>query len=315
MIDGVTSDPDAEPEAAHDPPVKMHADELEIDAGLVRRLLASQFPRWADLPLERVRSSGTDNAIYRLGNDLSVRLPRIHWAADQPQMEQRWLPQLAPQLPVSIPVPVATGKPADGYPWAWTVCPWFEGQNPGLGLRESDALVAEVAAFVAAMRRVRLPAPPESSFGRPLATRDGPVRESIEALTGMVDTDVATAIWEAALAAPTWAGPPTWVHGDLMPGNLIVDGGKLRAVIDFSLTGVGDPACDLIPAWNLFTADGRAAFRDALQVEDDMWSRARGLAFSKGIIALPYYKDTNPGMAVIARYTINEVVTEYTREN
>jgi aminoglycoside phosphotransferase (APT) family kinase protein len=294
--------------------MRMHVDELEIDATLVRRLLASQFPRWADRPLERVRSSGTDNAIFRLGEDLAVRLPRIHWAAGQPEQEHALLPRLAPQLPVAVPVPLATGRPGEGYPWSWSISPWFDGQNPPLGLAESDALAPAVAHFVATMRRVRLPDGPEANFGRPLATRDGPVRESIEALADVVDTHAVTAVWEAALAVPSWSGPPTWVHGDLMPGNLIVDGGRLCAVIDFSGTGVGDPACDLIPAWNLLSQTGREVFRAALQGDDAMWLRARGLALSKGLIALPYYKDTNPGMAAVARYTISEVLAESARD-
>ncbi len=288
----------------------MHAEELEIDATLVRRLLVSQFPEWRDRPLERVESSGTDNAIFRLGNDLAVRLPRIHWAAEQPEKERAWLPQLASQLPVAVPVPVATGKPGAGYPWSWSICPWLDGQNPSLGCAESDALAPAVAQLVAAIRCVRLPGAPEAAFARPLETRDGPVRESIEALGDLVNADAATAVWEVALAAPAWSGSPIWVHGDLMPGNLIVNGSRLAAVIDFSGTGVGDPACDLIPAWNLFTVRGRKTFRAALQVDDGMWARARGLALSKGLIALPYYKDTNPGMAMVARYTIGEILAE-----
>jgi aminoglycoside phosphotransferase (APT) family kinase protein len=292
----------------------MHVDELEVDATLVRRLLASQFPEWAELPIERVRSSGTDNAIFRLGDDLSVRLPRIDWAADQPEKEETWLPRLAPLLPLVIPVPLATGAPGEGYPWHWSISPWLEGRNPPLGDAESDALAPDVAMFVREMRAVQLPGAPKAGFGRPLATRDAAVREAIDALTGLVDTDAASSAWDAALAAPPWSDAPVWVHGDVMPGNLIVRDRRLRGVIDFSATGVGDPACDLIPAWNLFSATGRAAFRAELQVDDAMWSRARGFALMKGLVALPYYKDTNPGMAAIARYTIGEVLAAVAAE-
>jgi aminoglycoside phosphotransferase (APT) family kinase protein len=169
--------------------------------------------------------------------------------------------------------------------------------------------------FVREMRAVQLSGAPEAGFGRPLATRDAAVREAIDALTGLVDTDAASFAWDAALAAPPWSDAPVWVHGDLMPGNLIVRDGRLRGVIDFSATGVGDPACDLIPAWNLFSATGRAAFRAELLVDDAMWSRARGFALMKGLIALPYYKDTNPGMAAIARYTIGEVLAAAARDD
>jgi aminoglycoside phosphotransferase (APT) family kinase protein len=286
----------------------MHAGELDVGATLVRRLLASQFPQWAELPIERVRSSGTDNAIFRLGSDLSVRLPRIEWAAEQPVKEETWLPLLAPLLPLAVPVPLETGAPGEGYPWRWSVSPWLEGRNPPLGAAESDALATGLAEFVLALRAVELSDAPGAGFGRPLATRDAAVREAIGALAGLVDTDAATRAWETALAEPPWTGGPVWVHGDLMPGNLIVRDGRLRGVIDFSATGVGDPACDLIPAWNLLTTTGREVFRSKLKVDDVMWSRGRGFALLKGLVALPYYKDTNPGMAAIARYTIGEVL-------
>jgi aminoglycoside phosphotransferase (APT) family kinase protein len=293
----------------------MHVDEVEVDATLVRRLLASQFPQWADLQLDPVRSSGTDNAIFRLGSDLSVRLPRIDWAADQPEKEEAWLPRLAPLLPVVVPVPLATGLPGEGYPWRWSISPWLEGRNPPLGAAESDALASDIAGFVREMRALKLADAPEASFGRPLATRDSAVREAIEALAGLVDKDAVTVSWETSLAARPWTAAPVWVHGDLMPGNLIVRQGRLRGVIDFSGTGVGDPACDLIPAWNLLRSAGREVFRAELQVDDATWSRARGFALVKALIALPYYQDTNPGMATIARYTIGEVLAASARED
>lgn len=291
---------------------KMHADELDIDASLVRRLVASQFPQWADLDVEPVDSSGTDNAIYRLGDDLAVRLPRRYSPTAQVERDMRWLPTLAPLLPVPIPVPLAKGEPGEGYPMPWSVVRWLEGEHPVPGrLTDPSLLAKDLAEFVAAFRSIDLPDGPPAYRGGPLAEQDAATRRAIEQLEGVIDTDAVTAAWEEALRAPDWDGPPVWVHADLMPGNLLVSGGRLRAVIDFGTTGVGDPACDVIVAWKVLPAGVREEFRTALQLDDATWARARGKALSIALIALPYYQDTNPVMANGARHTINEVLAEH----
>jgi Predicted aminoglycoside phosphotransferase len=284
------------------PAAKMHDDELETDASLVGRLLAAQFPHWADLPIEPVQSSGTDNAIYRLGDDMAVRLPRIHWATGQPELEHEWLPRLAPHLSLAIPVPLAQGAPGEGYPWQWSIHRWLGGETATLErIADPDSFAEELAEFVTALQRIDAKDGPPAGRGVPLAMRDAPTRAAIEELHGMVDTDAMTAMWDAALRIPEWNGPDVWIHGDLAPGNLLVVDGRLSAVIDFGCLGVGDPACDAIVAWNLLTAETRNAYRAALRVDDDTWDRGRGWALSVALIQLPYYDSRSPVLAAGAR--------------
>jgi len=298
------------------PAEKMHADEVDTDVDLVGRLLAAQFPHWADLPIEPVHSAGTDNAIYRLGDDMAVRLPRIHWATGQPEKEHRWLPRLAPLLPLAIPVPLAKGTPAEGYPWHWSVHRWLEGETATIErITDPGRVATELAQFVAALQGIDAtggPPPGEhNSFrGAPLATRDAPTRAAIASLGSAIDARAVTAAWEAALRAPAWHGPPVWLHGDLQAGNLLAVRGRLSAVIDFGCLGVGDNACDVMVAWTYLSAGTREAFRAALAVDDATWARGRGWALSVGLIALPYYQRTNPVLAGIARRAIDEALAD-----
>ncbi|MEO6063531.1 MAG: aminoglycoside phosphotransferase family protein [Thermoflexales bacterium] len=295
---------------------RMHIDEVDTDVALVRRLLAAQFPAWAELPLAPVRSAGTDNALYRLGDDMAVRLPRIGWAVGQVETELRWLPRLAPHLPLAIPVPLAMGNPGEGYPWHWGVYRWLEGENATLNrISDPGQAAMALAAFIITLRRIDLaggplPGPNNSGRGMPLADRDAETRAAIAALEGLIDIRAATSAWEAALRAPAWDGPPVWIHGDLQSGNLLAQRGRLSAVIDWGCMGVGDPASDVMPAWNLFAADTRPVFRAALAVDDATWARGRGWALSCGLIALPYYRTSNPVLADIARHAIREVLGE-----
>lgn len=291
---------------------KMHADEVVTDVALVRRLLAAQYPEWAGLPLARVASAGTDNALYRLGDDLVVRLPRIRWAAEDIAKEQEWLPRLAPLVPLTVPVPRAVGMPADGYPWRWSVWPWLPGDDAlHAGAVNPVQAAHDLAHFIAALRQADPSGGPLADRGQPLVTRDAPTRQALAQCRGLLDTEAAAMVWEEALVAPAWDGPPVWVHGDLQPLNLLVRDGRLAAVIDWGgCMGVGDPAADLTVAWLWLTAESRATFRAALVVDDAMWARGRGLALSCALIALPYYKDTNPVLAGIARHAVAEVLAE-----
>ena len=267
----------------------------------------------------RSDSAGTDNAIYRLGDDMAVRLPRIHWATGQVEKEHEWLPRLAPLLPLAIPVPLAKGMPGEGYPWHWSVYRWLEGENATIErIADPRQAATDLAQFIAALQRIDPTGGPppgaHNSFrGVPLAMRDAPTRAAIAALRGTLDTDAVTAAWEAALRAPAWRGPPVWIHGDLQSGNLLAQRGRLSAVIDFGCLGVGDPACDLMVAWTLFSAETRDVFRAALPVDDATWARGRGWALSVGLIALPYYQNTNPVLAGIARRAIDEVLADHER--
>jgi aminoglycoside phosphotransferase (APT) family kinase protein len=297
------------------PAAKMHADEVDTDVALVGRLLASQFPDWADLPIEPVPFFGTDNAIYRLGDDMAVRLPRRRKNAVQLEKERRWLPRLAPLLPLAVPVPLAVGRPGHGYPFAWSVYPWLEGE-PATADRIGDPgrAAADLAQFVAALQAVDPtdgPPPGEhNSFrGVPLATRDEATRSAIASLRGALDSGAVTAAWEAALRAPEWERPPVWIHGDLDARNMLVERGRITAVIDFGCLGVGDPACDAMVAWKILSADTRDIFRAALSVDEATWARGRGWALSQALGALSYYTvETNPVLVREARRWLAEVL-------
>ncbi len=291
--------------------VRMHEDELDIDVSLVGRLIAGQFPRWAGLPLRRLESSGTENAMFRLGADKVVRLPRHPRAVEAIAHELRWLPRLGPALPVGAPEALGRGEPGDGFPWPWSVYGWLDGRNPVPGALEEPALLAEdLAAYVTALRRVDASDGPPGYRGVPLASRDSFMREALAQLAGRIDTAVVTKVWEEALSAPEHTGPPVWAHGDLMAGNLLLTGGRLSAVIDYGTVGVGDPAVDLIGAWCLLPAAARGVFRESVGAGEAEWARARGWALSIAVIALPYYWDTNPPVAANSRYVIAEIAAE-----
>ena len=295
---------------------KMHANEVNTDVYLVGRMLREQFPQWADLSIEPVSTAGTDNALYRLGDDLVVRLPRTEKSAEQVGKEQQWLPKLAQHLPLAIPVPLAKGSPTQDYPWHWSVCPWLEGENATLDrITDPSQAAIDMAHFIMALQQIDAtdgPHPGAHNFGRgePLANRDAKTREAIAALNGKIDTDAATMVWEAALQTPVWDKPPVWIHGDLYSGNMLAIDGQLSAVIDFGGLGVGDPACDLLVAWLLFSAEMRNIFRATLSVDDATWARGRGWALNFGVEALPYYEDANPVLADIARYAIDGVLAD-----
>ncbi len=295
-------------------------DELHVDVSLARELVQRQFPRWRDLPLVPASSVGTDNSLFRLGDRLVVRLPRGPHAAAQVEKEHRWLPVLAPHLPLDTPTPVALGKPDARFQWNWSVYSWLPGSNATLDhIDKPDQAARDLARFTRALRNLDTdgaPTPGRHNFfrGVPLAQRDQATRSAISALIGSIDTDLATAVWNAALRLPDWSGPPTWIHGDLQSGNLLANGGRLRAVIDFGGLAVADPACDMMPAWNLFTSDARQAFRAEVDVDEPTWLRGRAWALSFGLIALPYYHVTNPALAAIARFAIDQVLLEYVQD-
>jgi len=275
----------------------MHADEVETDAELVRALLRSQHPQWADLPIERVPSAGTDNAIYRLGHDLAVRLPRIDWAVGNVAKEQRWIPVLAPHLPLPVPLPVAAGAPEDAFPYPWGVVQWLPGEPATLELLDDPVDAArELAAFVRALRAVDADGGPNAVRGFPVRKGDEWVRANVAALQGEVDGDAVLAAWERVLAVPDYDGPPVWFHGDLSYLNLLARDGRLVSVIDWGTCGVGDPAIDTIVAWSLFDADARAAYREALGCDDAEWERGKGWIL-QGVGGITYYRDTNPVLA------------------
>jgi aminoglycoside phosphotransferase (APT) family kinase protein len=289
---------------------------VDLSVSLVRQLVAAQFPQWADLPIRAVEVSGWDNMTFRLGEDMSVRLPSAERYAAQVEKEHRWLPKLAPLLPLPIPVPLAMGVPADGYPWQWSVYRWLEGESATIErIADLPQFAITLAQFLVALQRIDpaggLPAGPHNFFrGGPLTVYDSETRDTIAALNGEIDADAASAVWEAALKA-TWRGSPVWVHGDVSAGNLLVRGGRLSAVIDFGSSGVGDPACDTVIAWTLLSGESREAFRSALPVDGATWARGRGWALWKGLITLAEHINTNPLEAGWARRGIDEVLADH----
>ena len=267
----------------------MHEDELEIDESLVRGLLAEQFPEWSALPLRRVEPAGTVNAIFRLGDKLSVRLARLDGSTEPGGKEIEWLPRLAPLLPVEIPVPVAQGRPGQGYPWFWEIYGWVEGET--VPVEQIDAIDAarDLAALLLALQQVS-PADAPPGRGIPLAERDKGIRYWLARYDG---DPIVTVEWERALAAAAWDGPPVWHHGDLDARNWLIRDGRISGVIDWGSMGVGDPAVDVMVAWKLHSAEARNAFREALPTDEATWERARGWALSQAVAILAYYTPTN----------------------
>ena len=291
----------------------MTDDSNQIDADLVARLIAGQFPQWAELRVHPVDLQGWDNRTFRLGDELSVRLPSAPGYAPQVEKEHRWLPRLAPHLPLPIPVPVARGRPAEDYPLEWSVYRWLPGEPLATaGIADRVALAADLAGFLAALYRIPAadgPAAGPHSFyrGGPLSVYDAETREAIATLRDEIDADAATAIWDEALAAE-WHGPPVWVHGDVAVGNLLVEDGRLSAVIDFGSSAVGDPGCDTVIAWTFFTGKSRDIFRRELPVEPGAWTRGRGWALWKALIIVAGSRESDPAHAANeARRVLAEV--------
>jgi aminoglycoside phosphotransferase (APT) family kinase protein len=292
---------------------------MPIDSELVRRLLAAQFPQWAGLAVRPVEPGGWDNRTFRLGDDKKVRLPSAARYAEQAAKEQRWLPRLAPMLPLRVPVPIALGEPGEGYPWPWSVQQWLEGDAATLGrLGDLRRLAADLGQFLVALQRIPAqdgPAAGAHSFfrGGPLRTYDTEMRQCLVALRAALDVAAATATWDAALAS-RWSGQPVWVHGDVAAGNLLVRGGRLCAVIDFGCCAVGDPACDLVIAWTFLTGESRDAFRMSVGADRATWARARGWALWKAVRVL----SGDPAGASVhdqARQVIGEILAEHRQQD
>lgn len=288
----------------------MHEGQVDVDAALVGRLVAEQFPDLAGLPVTAVESTGTVNAVFRIGDRRCARLPLVeHWVRDL-DTERRWLPLLAPALTLAVPEPVAAGRPGGMYPFPWAVYGWIDGRPYADDLVEDErGAAADLAQFITELRSVDPAWPGAPRAGRrPLRELDDGTREAIGSAAGVVDVRAATAAWERALRAPAFTGTPVWIHTDLLRPNLLVRGGRLCAVIDFGGVGIGDPAADVIAAWTVFGPVGRAAFRDALGVDDATWDRARGFALHQAAMIIPYYEVTNPGFVTLARRTVDEIL-------
>lgn len=289
---------------------------LPIDAALVRCLVAAQFPQWAHLPLSPVAVSGWDNRTFHLGAEMTVRLPSAAHYAAQVEKEQRWLPQLAPHLPLPIPQPLALGEPACNYPWRWSIYRWLAGEPATLGnVADLDAFAVTLAEFLVALQQIDASDGPPAGVqnfhrGGALAVYDAETRRALRDLAGQIDTAAALAVWETALAS-RWQAAPVWVHGDVAASNLLVNDGRLCAVIDFGSCGVGDPACDLVIAWTFLTDASRDAFRAALPLDAATWARGRGWALWKALILLAGRVQSSAIEAARAQRTLDAVLADH----
>lgn len=292
-------------------------DRIVVSPQQVRALIGSQFPQWAGLDVRPVELSGWDNRSFRLGEDMLVRLPSAGRYVAQVEKEHRWLPELAPLLPLPIPVPLARGEPGEDYPFCWSVYGWLEGEPLArhLGRIDLPTIAINVAAFLKALHGIAAsdgPLAGEHNFhrGGSLAVYDAEARAAAVHLADEVDQALATEIWQLALSS-RWQGPGVWLHGDIAEGNLLVKDGQLSAVIDFGSSGVGDPSSDLILAWNVLDTESRAVFRRALDLDDATWQRGRGWALWKALITLEAQRDRNEKMAEWSRRTIREVFADH----
>lgn len=269
------------------------------------------------MPLKIIKSSGTDNTLFRLGNEYIIRLPRIEWVPGSNDIcinkEYEWLPKIARALKIPISEPVFKGNPDKSYPWSWIITKWNEGHNPDFEQNDEYELLAkDLAYFLNDLHKIKLENEPLplSRRGVPLNDIDGETRKALGELEGEIDIPSVASLWDHLLNVPSWNKDPVWIHGDFLPGNIIVQNNLLSAVIDFSDVGIGDPACDLIIAWSLLNSHSRRTFRKNLDnIDNDTWERGRGWALSIALIMLPYYKNTNPTLATLARRMIANVLS------
>ncbi len=295
--------------------MRMHADQVDITVGAVATLVAEQFPDWCGHRVRPVASHGTVNALFRLGDDIVLRFPlQPSLDADLREAlirEQDNARRIAAHAPVAVPEPVAIGEPGDGYAGPWTAYRWIPGETASdRTIADADRFARDLGCFVAALHAIDTGGRTwnGATRGGPLHTTDGPVRRALADGAGLLDTARLTRVWERCLDAPPYAGAGVWIHADLMPDNLLVRDGRLAAVIDLGAVGVGDPAVDLMPAWNLLAPTARETYRRVLGVDDATWERGRGWAVMQAAMALPYYVDTNPAMAENARHTLAAVL-------
>lgn len=287
---------------------------LDISADLVRALLEEQFPQWAPLRIVPVEPGGWDNRTFRLGDALAVRLPSAACYAEQIEKEQRWLPWLAPQLPLAVPTALALGEPGAGYPWHWSIHRWIEGETVSSASSiDLGALARDLADFLARLQSLNAtkgPAPGAHNFhrGGALVVYDEQTRRAIAALRREIDAARATKVWGEALAT-SWHRAPVWIHGDVAASNLLLRDGRLHAVIDFGCCAVGDPACDLVAAWTIFDATSAAIFSEQLQLDLATWQRARGWALWKALIMLVDERQADAAAADRTRSLIARIIS------
>jgi aminoglycoside phosphotransferase (APT) family kinase protein len=285
--------------------------EVPIDITVAQRLLTEQFPNWATLPIHQVASTGTDNAIYRIDNTMAMRLPRFSRVVNGVEKELQWLPTLAPHLPLTIPTVLGKGNPTAYYPWPWSIHKWIDGEAAThAGIANIEDAARTLGNFIQELHAIDTTGAPIAQRGVPLFQQDQGVQAAIINLSTMFNAEALTEAWTETLQAPLWQKPSVWLHGDLHAGNMLIQDERLSAVIDFGMSGIGDPASDLAIAWSFFSGKSRAIFRSTIGVDDATWIRARGWALSVGLIALDYYKHSNPALTQSSIQTIKAVLAD-----
>jgi aminoglycoside phosphotransferase (APT) family kinase protein len=290
---------------------RLHEDEVAIGDDVVRRLVDDQLPEWSSAALTRLPPTGTDNQLFRLGDDLLLRMPRIGWAAESARWEHTWLPRLAAHLSMPVPAPVALGLPGEGYPWHWTVVPWIDGRTPTTALIDPEEWAVGLGHFVRELREVPAMGAPATTEGRggPLSTLDEWVHTwAARADATRVDLGAVLAVWRDALDAPSWDGEPAWFHADLHEGNLLVRDGSLAAVIDWGTAGRGDPAVELNALWGYLPAGVADLYAETVGLDDAAYRRARGFALAPALSGWTYYRDTAPHLSALGLATVRALV-------
>jgi aminoglycoside phosphotransferase (APT) family kinase protein len=288
----------------------MHADEVDTDPSLVQRLVAGQFPEWADQPIEPVFPRGTDNANYRLGADKLVRLPRQEGKVAGLERELEWLPIFSSTVRLSVPEPLGHGQPADGFPFPWAVFTWVDGENVSVSsIGDPEQTAVELAELILAIRSIDAAGAPKGLRRGTLRELDGWVRSGAAKLDPRYEAAGLLAAWDEALEIPAWNGPPTWCHCDLDLRNVLFGAGVLSGVLDWGWAGDGDPASDAAVAWKILPAGARDAFWEALGADDAEIARSRGWTLMQCAGALSYYTpENNPALFHEAERWLGEIL-------
>ncbi|WP_439022243.1 aminoglycoside phosphotransferase family protein [Bacillus thuringiensis] len=289
-----------------------------INVSLVEKLIQEQFPEWAHLEVKSVKLSGHDNRTFHLGDQMSVRLPSDVAYAPQVEKENKWLPLLSKELSLPISSPIAKGNPSEEYPWPWSINKWIEGETVTKEkVRDLNEFAADLGSFLLALQSIDASNGPIAGAhnfyrGGLISVYDKEARDAIENNKDVFDETVLKHLWDLALQS-TWKRKPVWIHGDVAPGNLLVKDGKLSAVIDFGILGVGDPACDAAMAWTFFDQNSRNIFKEILRMDEETWNRARGWALWKALITYDANKVSNKIVAEESYRVIQVIVDDYKR--
>jgi len=292
--------------------MKMHKDQVQITDKLVKSLVLQQFPQYKSLPLQKVNSTGTVNAIYKLGDELCIRLPMTAWANDSLQTEFNVLPIISKSVSITVPNIIEKGHPSSDFPFNWAIYNWIPGaiyNNAHAHISETET-AKTLAKFIQELRMINTEKHHPKAGRLPLQQLDEATTTAISNCKGDIDTESALQLWQKLLTLAPWDNKPVWIHADLLKPNLLVYGGKLSAIIDFGSAGIGDPAFDIVPAWATLTSKSRQLFKNLLAVDNDTWLRAKAYALHQAVLIIPYYRESNPEFSKMAICTVNNILSD-----